>query len=257
MRPQPARRESGSAAPAAKHSPPLWSATLGLRVPPRAPRGQSLPDRFGHAVKCGRIRLAVSCSPHRQPHFIRAGLGEMRPYLSRYESHAAAPAAEHSPARRASTLNFRIPPSRFYVVGTCRPLRGYCEVRAASGAVSSVPGARPRYPRRSRAALQRVARLSVNLPMLPTSGVVKPDSRGVVSGKPCDSHQAEPDLRQNSRCEPGRPNRSHHPGTCCHAQNRDQEFTHRGALQKGSNDFGAIHQTRRCLGSAGAGIHHR
>jgi hypothetical protein len=29
-----------------------------------------------------------------------------------------------------------------------------------------------------------VARLSVNLPVLPTSGVVKPDSRGVVSDKP-------------------------------------------------------------------------
>ena len=27
--------------------------------------------------------------------------------------------------------------------------------------------------------------------------------------------------------------------------------------REGSNDFGAIHQTRRCLGSAGSGIHHR
>jgi hypothetical protein len=50
--------------------------------------------RSGHAVKCGRIRLAVSCSPQPQPHFIR-GPGEMRansPSRNNHGSRATSPA---------------------------------------------------------------------------------------------------------------------------------------------------------------------
>jgi hypothetical protein len=33
-------------------------------------------------------------------------------------------------ARWAAALNFQVPPSSVHLVGTCRPLRAYCEVRA-------------------------------------------------------------------------------------------------------------------------------
>jgi len=39
-----------------------------------------------------------------------AGLGDVRPHAARRESGATAPAAEHSAARRASTLGFRVFP---------------------------------------------------------------------------------------------------------------------------------------------------
>jgi hypothetical protein len=46
-------------------------------LPPRS-HGSEAAGRSGHAVKCGRIRLAVSCSPQPQPHFIRGPGGRPR-----------------------------------------------------------------------------------------------------------------------------------------------------------------------------------
>jgi len=43
---------------------------------------------------------------------------------------AAAPAEQHTPPRRASTLGVRVPPSSASVIIGRRPLRAYCEVRA-------------------------------------------------------------------------------------------------------------------------------
>jgi hypothetical protein len=54
----------------------------------------------------------------------------MRPHPARRELLAATPTAFHPRPLWAATLNFRIPPSRVYVVGTCRPLRAYGEMRA-------------------------------------------------------------------------------------------------------------------------------
>ncbi len=57
LRPHPARRESGSAAPAEQHSPPRGRARLTFEF---LLRGSTSPDaagRFGHMLKCARIRL--------------------------------------------------------------------------------------------------------------------------------------------------------------------------------------------------------
>jgi hypothetical protein len=121
MRPHAARRESHSATPAARHSQPRWAATVRRghnRISSAAPvgghawlsgssfegpRARSLPALRAYGeVRAHRAR--VSQTPRRQPHSIRR--------------------------RGYPRLALEFVPSTIHVVGTRRPLRAYCVVRA-------------------------------------------------------------------------------------------------------------------------------
>jgi hypothetical protein len=96
---------------------------LGQKFPSR--RWPIRPDATSACIaSCARPRIFRPSNP-RPPRAVN----EMRPHAARRESGAAAPTAEHSPARRASTLNFQGPPSSLHVAGGRRPLRAYREMR--------------------------------------------------------------------------------------------------------------------------------
>jgi len=98
------RRELGAAAPAARQSPHRWAATPYFRIPPPMVHvgRRSLPTASG-IVKCARIWEPVRSAPQPQAHLIRGPA--VRPRL-----------ISSSPS--------------VHLVGSRRPLRAYCEVRA-------------------------------------------------------------------------------------------------------------------------------
>jgi hypothetical protein len=85
-------------------------------IPPRA----SADDR----TRC-RVWIPLFCrggtpSQTSSPRPLGA-VAEMRSHLAPCESHSAAPAAQHSWARRAATLNFRVPPSMVRIANVRLP----------------------------------------------------------------------------------------------------------------------------------------
>jgi hypothetical protein len=78
MRPHPARRETGAAAPAAQHSQPGGRPRLTFKHCSCRSTSPEAAGRFAHIVKCARILRPVSWAPQPHPHFIRGPRGRLR-----------------------------------------------------------------------------------------------------------------------------------------------------------------------------------
>jgi len=111
---------------------PLLAVSRTSRRQPQSIRGPGGRPTLNLQARPSAVQLAGGRGP-------LCAYCEMRAHPARCESGSPVPAAQHSTARWATTLGFRVPPSSVHLVRGRRPLRAEGEVRAHVAPVRSAP----------------------------------------------------------------------------------------------------------------------